>query len=503
MQIHNQHYRRLSIPVAALLTMLFCVTTASAHPLGNFTINQYVRIEPTQEQVRLLYVVDMAEIPTHTERSRIDADGDGELSPAERNAYSQQTAQQLAAGLNLKFDGQRQWLQVESVDLHFAPGQASLPTLRLMIHYVSQQAPGRTAEITLYNTNYADRLGWREIVVAPQEGVNLLDSDAPQQEISQQLAAYPQDLLALPPDMRQTAFRIAISATPAAPTSHAEVAPAPAVVTSTGRAVEPFADLVAISDASPWAVALAMLAALGWGALHAFSPGHGKTIVAAYLVGTRGTVRHAALLGATTTITHTAGVFILGFVTLALSQFILPEQLYPWLGAASGLLVVLIGAGLVRNRLRRGSHQHGKDQRHDHSHSHSYSHDHDLAHSHAHDGHTHSHLPPPAITWRGLLALGVSGGLLPCPSALVLMLGAISLSRVGFGLLLIVMFSIGLAAVLTGMGIAMVHARKWFARLPESGRILTMAPVASALFIVGAGLVITVQALTQTGIFPK
>ncbi|MFN3331234.1 MAG: nickel/cobalt transporter [Caldilinea sp.] len=499
MQIHNQHYRRLSIPVAALLTMLLCVTTASAHPLGNFTVNQYVRIEPAQEQVRLLYVVDMAEIPTHTERSRIDADGDGELSPAERNAYSQQTAQQLAAGLNLKFDGQRQWLQVESVELDFPPGQASLPTLRLVIHYVSQQAPGRTAEIALQNTNYADRLGWREIVVAPQEGVNLLDSDAPQQEISQQLTAYPQDLLALPPDMRQTAFRIAVSATPAAPPPHAAVAPAPAVVTSTGRAVEPFADLVAISDASPWAVALAMLAALGWGALHALSPGHGKTIVAAYLVGARGTVRHAALLGATTTITHTAGVFALGFVTLALSQFMLPEQLYPWLGAASGLLVVLIGAGLVRDRLRRGSHQHSTDQHPDHSHSHH----HDLAHSHAHDGHTHSHLPPAAITWRGLLALGVSGGLLPCPSALVLMLGAISLNRIGFGLLLIVTFSVGLAGVLTAIGVAMVHASRWVAHLPESGRVLTLAPVASAIFIMGAGVAITFQALAQTGLFAQ
>ena len=207
------------------------------------------------------------------------------------------------------------------------------------------------------------------------------------------------------------------------------------------------------------------------------SPGHGKTLVAAYLVGTQGTAEHALFLGLATTITHTAGVFALGFITLALSQFILPEQLYPWLSAASGLLVVCIGLSLARRRLRPGRSQSTilcmtmttamtTAISHDHSHDH--------GHDHTHD-HGHSHLPPGAggkpVTWRGLLALGVSGGLLPCPSALVLMLGAISLNRIGFGLLLIVAFSLGLAGVLTMFGIVLVHAGKWFERIPEGGQV--------------------------------
>jgi ABC-type nickel/cobalt efflux system permease component RcnA len=504
MQLCNRNHRSISVFIFALLALLLCSTSAYAHPLGNFTVSQYVRIEPGQEQVRLIYVVDMAEIPTHAERARIDADGDGELSPAERDAYSQQIAQQLAVGLELTIDGRRQSLRVQQVALTFPPGQAGLPTLRLVMHYASHQAPGDAAEIALHNANYADRLGWREIVVAPQDGVRLLDLDAPQHEVSRQLTAYPQELLTLPLDIRQTAFHIAVAATSTQPASHAVVAASMGATAPTGRAVDPFADLVAVSDASPWAVAVAMLAALGWGALHALSPGHGKTIVAAYLVGTRGTVRHAALLGVTTTITHTAGVFALGFVTLALSQFILPEQLYPWLSAASGALVVIIGAGLVRDRLRKGRHHiHGNDHPHSHIHGQDHGRPHSHDHSHLHDGHSHSHLPPETISWRGLLALGISGGLLPCPSALVLMLGAISLNRVGFGLLLIVMFSIGLASVLTAIGVAMVHASKWVARLPESGRVLKLAPVASAIFIVGAGLMITVQALAQTGLFAQ
>jgi len=496
MQTRNRSYRLIIAPVFATLLLVVFSAGAHAHPLGNFTVSQYVRIEPGQGQVRLIYVVDMAELPAHAERTHIDADGDDELSLSERNAYSQQLAQQLANGLELTIDGRRQMLRVQHVEIVFPPGQAGLPTLRLVVHYESNQAPGRAAEIALDNTNYANRLGWREMVVAPQAGVQLLDPDTPQHEVSQQLTTYPQELLSLPLDMRQTTFRIAVAATPTQPALHPAVAPVRAATAPAGRAVEPFADLVALSDASPWAVALAMLAALGWGALHALSPGHGKTIVAAYLVGTRGTVRHAALLGLTTTITHTAGVFALGFVTLALSQFILPEQLYPWLSAASGVLVVVIGADLVRDRLRKiRHHAHSDDPPHDHAHSHD--------HSHSHDGHTHSHLPPDTITWRGLLALGISGGLLPCPSALVLMLGAISLNRVGFGLLLIVLFSIGLASVLTAIGVAMVHAGKWVARLPESGRLLKLAPVASAVFIVGAGLVITVQALALTGLFAQ
>jgi ABC-type nickel/cobalt efflux system permease component RcnA len=187
----------------------------------------------------------------------------------------------------------------------------------------------------------------------------------------------------------------------------------------------------------------------------------------------------------------------------------LPEQLYPWLSAASGVLVVLIGLSLARQRLSlRHEHGHGHEHGHERGHEHEHGHGHSHSHGHGHEhGHGHSHLPPGVdggpVTWRSLLALGISGGLLPCPSALVLMLGAISLNRIGFGLLLIIAFSLGLAGVLTLFGIALVHAGKFFERIPEGGRLLRLAPAASALFITAAGLFITAQALGQTGLFAQ
>jgi ABC-type nickel/cobalt efflux system permease component RcnA len=262
-----------------------------------------------------------------------------------------------------------------------------------------------------------------------------------------------------------------------------------------------FTQLITAENLSPLTLLIALALSFGWGAAHALTPGHGKSIVAAYLVGSRGTTRHALFLGLTTTATHTVGVFALGFLTLFAARFILPEQLYPWLGVASGVLVAVMGGSLLGERLSRlkGEHFHA----HDHSHPHDHHHPHDHNHDH---GHTHTHLPPgangSAITWRGLLALGVSGGLIPCPSALVVMLSAIALQRIGFGLLLIVAFSLGLASVLTLIGILWVHAGRLFNRVPSSGRLFWVLPIGSALFIAVIGLGMALQALLQTGILP-
>ena len=187
-----------------------------------------------------------------------------------------------------------------------------------------------------------------------------------------------------------------------------------------------------------------------WGAAHALSPGHGKSIITAYLVGSRGTPRHALLLGATVTITHTIGVFALGLVTLSLSQFIVPDQLYPWLNLVSALLIVGVGLSVLRWRVvewRRPAQAGHAHAGHDHSH------DHDHGHSHDHD---HGHDDDPALSLRRLLGVGVSGGIIPCPTALVVLLAAISLHRVGYGLVLIVAFSLGLAATISGIGLLAV-----------------------------------------------
>jgi len=202
------------------------------------------------------------------------------------------------------------------------------------------------------------------------------------------------------------------------------------------------------------------------------------------------------------TATHTIGVYALGLVTLTASHYIVPERLFPWLGAASGLLVLGIGASLATTRLEAARNGHlrgrGHDHEHDHRHGHHHHHHHDDGHDH---GHSHVHdASEGALTWRRLFALGVSGGLLPCPSALVVMLGAIALGRIAFGLLLIVAFSVGLAAVLIAIGLLFVYARRWFNRLPADGRVAQYVPVASALVISVAGLFIVVQALAQMGV---
>lgn len=260
-----------------------------------------------------------------------------------------------------------------------------------------------------------------------------------------------------------------------------------------------------------------------WGAMHALSPGHGKTIVGAYLVGARATAQQAVFLGLTTTITHTIGVFALGLVALFASQYILPEQLYPWLSCLSGLMVVAIGVNLFISRMRSAQllkrshlgHHAEQHQHHDHDHGHSHRthshlppgadhhhnhHDHDHGHSHG----THSHLPPGAdgspVTWRSLLILGISGGLVPCPSALVVLLSSIALGQIGFGLVLVLAFSLGLAGVLTALGLLLVRARRLFERVPTQMRLVRVLPAVSALFIALLGLGITTQALMQIGL---
>ncbi|MGH7621951.1 MAG: nickel/cobalt transporter, partial [Gemmatimonadaceae bacterium] len=221
--------------------------------------------------------------------------------------------------------------------------------------------------------------------------------------------------------------------------------------------------------------------ALFWGAAHALSPGHGKTIVTAYLVGRRGTPRDAAILGLIVTVTHTIGVFALGIVTLALSQWIVPDTLYPWLNVVAGVSVVLIGAAVFRARIR--------DWLHLRAHRH--------GHHHHHHGHDHDHTPDPGTGFRGLLAVGISGGALPCPSALVVLLAAISLHRLAFGLVLIVAFSLGLALTITGIGLVAVLARSAFARKSFDGLALRVLPAVSAVVIVVAGVAMTVHALPK------
>lgn len=267
---------------------------------------------------------------------------------------------------------------------------------------------------------------------------------------------------------------------------------------------------------------LSLAGAFLWGALHSMSPGHGKTLVGAYLIGERATPFHAVFLAVTTTITHTLGVFALGFVTLFAARYILPEQLYPWLSLVSGSMVVVIGLNLLWKRWQRWqrpsrgnsqlakasishSHHHhehgpcGHGPHHDHHH---HNHDHHHSHGeHSHGDHTHSHLPAAAgeaVTWRSLLLLGLSAGLVPCPAALVLLLGAIAIGNPFSGLVLVFVFSLGLSVVLTALGLILVYAKQVFKHLPAPKRaIAEWLPAASACGIVIIGTGILARSLLQ------
>lgn len=319
--------------------------------------------------------------------------------------------------------------------------------------------------------------------------------------------------------------------------------------------------LVAAPELSVSFIISAFFVAMVWGAAHALTPGHGKAIVGAYLVGARGTAWHTIYLGLTVTVTHTLGVFILGLAATLAASHVDPETLYPWLGVFSGLIVLVLGALMFTKRIqsfKENGPDHGHDHQHDHSHDHSLAHvhhhddlnmddgqdrrlahehhhhhnadDHQHDHHHAHENpdhlHTysherartdgvhshdplyhyhgakgHTHLPPGAdgspVTWRSLLTLGISGGLLPCPSALVLLLTAVALHRIGFGLALVTAFSIGLAGVLIVVGLLFIKGSHLINRTPSFAAAGRWLPAASALVVCLLGSGITWSAVSK------
>lgn len=509
--------RTKRILISTLLVFVLLVAGSGsiwAHPLGNFTINRYSRLTVNEDGVNLRYILDMAEIPTFQELSRTGLDGqtlDGEA----KSRLLENLSPRLTEKLELKINGENVTLQLLDARLETFAGQGGLTTLRVEMDLASEVVWDDTVDLYYIDRNYESSLGWKEVVVESTSDLIVQSSTAPSQDLSDELRNYPEDLLSSPPDRSEVQARIAsASITIAGESAGDRVAASvsegfePSGSFALGGESDPFADLITLPVDGVWALILVLLAAFAWGGAHALSPGHGKTIVAAYLVGSRGTTRHALFLGLTTTVTHTAGVFALGLLTLFASEYLLPEQLFPWLSVLSGLLVLVIGASMAWGRLRPKSplaHTHHHDHvHHDHDHDHVHG-DHDHHHHHGPGG--HSHTPPGTdgepVTWRSLLALGISGGILPCPSALVVMLGAVALGRIAFGLVLILIFSLGLASVLTLIGILMVHAGKLVKHVPESGRLLRLAPIASALFIAFAGAAITLQALFTTGIFPN
>jgi nickel/cobalt transporter (NicO) family protein len=395
------------------------------------------------------YVLDLAEIPTFQSADRVRAP----RYPSE-----------LAHELDLRLGGERVVLRPLAHRVSERPGAGGLPTLRFEAVYAASL---RGSAFTFVDRSFASRIGWREVTVRARDGARLVSSSVPAASRSDELRSYPRDLLRSPLAVRSATARFVAGTAPAAsPRLDRSAAP--------GHTGDGLAGLIGRDDTTVGVVLLSLLVAAFWGAAHALTPGHGKALVAGYLVGTRGRPRHAFALGATVTVTHTAGVFGLGLVTLGLSTVIVPEQLYPWLTLVSGVLVVGVGAAVL---LRRARHARGH-QGHHHDHQH---------HDHDHHGND--------IDVRGILGIGAAAGLLPCPSALVVLLSAIALHRLAFGLALIVAFSVGLAATITAIGLVAVLARRAFGRARLDGPLIRALPALSAAVIVIVGLVITVKAI--------
>ncbi|MDQ4081586.1 MAG: sulfite exporter TauE/SafE family protein [Actinomycetota bacterium] len=470
--------RRLLL-VVAFAGALAAPAVADAHPLGNFTVNRFAAIELSGDRVYVRYALDLAEIPTFQEGDRVRGPN---------------FAARIARGLVLRIDGKRARLSLRERRLVARPGAGGLETLRFDAVYEADRS-GST--LTFRDTNFASRVGWKEVVVTAARGAVIRRSTVPARSVSNALRSYPDDLLEAPLDVTSAHVRFQAGTESGLPPS---LAPTRAEEREGGG----FEALISQGELGLGVVLASLAIAMFWGAAHALTPGHGKAIVAAYLVGSRGKPRHAFLLGVVVTVTHTIGVFALGLVTLLLSRFIVPERLYPWLTLVSGLLVVAVGATVLRKRLkhrRAGEHDHEHTGAGGHSHHHHHGghhhHDHAVAARHAHDGHGHHDHRAGDRGARGLLGVGVAAGLLPCPSALVVLLSAIALHRVGFGLVLILAFSVGLAATISAIGLVAVFARRAFARLRLDGPLVRALPAASALLILAVGLGITVNAVPE------
>src|SRR5262245_13660619 len=518
---------------------------AVAHPLGNFSISQYSALRVSKQEVELRYVIDMAEIPTFQEIQEtglVAKTDDTSVEP-----YVARKVESLRDGLALNVNGRKVALQARSFEIIFPEGAGGLPTLKIGAVYKGNIVGDTGAAYTLSyrDGNFRGRAGWKEIIATAADGVELINSTVPETDRSAELSNYPTDLLNSPPQVLEARIEFAptllpvangsaapsqtkiettqsnylgasqkitnpiVTATADTPSSSEQAiidtpttkAPIQLQANQQATPKNSFTELIAAKQLDWPMLLFAFLAAAVLGAFHALEPGHGKTLVAAYLVGSRGTVKHALLLGLIVTASHTAGVYLLGAVTLYASNHVVPERLYPWLALSSGVMIMTLGLLLFLRRYRTKSAAH--DDNHNHTLQHPHHHDHEHDHDHHHHGspshghHKHNH----EVSLKQLLTLGISGGIIPCPAALVVLLSAISLQRVGFGLLLIVAFSVGLAAVLMSIGLLMVYAQQFMARFQMTGRVTTCwLPLASSAFIVLFGVALTWQALQNSGL---
>lgn len=473
--------RALTVATLAVACLLLPSGAANAHPLGNFSVNRFagLRVQPTR--VLVYYVVDMAEIPAFQARDAIDADRDGRLLPAERAAYAARMCAEIGDNLTVSVGGRGIAITADRHTVSFPPGAAGLATMRVGCDLSGSTARGDrgVAELRFHDANFPGRVGWRE-VTAVGDGTTLVGSDVPATSVSAGLTRYPEDLLVAPLNVTSATLRFRRGGV-AATSGAGEVVVPSFLPRGVDRVTAAFTSFLARRSLTLPLAALALVLAVALGALHALAPGHGKTVIAAYLVGKKGSAQQGVLMGLTVTATHTAGVLILGVLLTASTAFAV-ERLYPLLGVASGVLLSGIGAGLLRRAIRSRRA--------------------DRTTPHPHD---HAHMPAPKdLNTRSLLGLGLAGGLVPSPSALVVLLGAIALGRTWFGVALVVAYGLGMASTLAGAGLLLVKVRdvverRGRARRPRPALALLVRaiPLATAATITVIGLSIAARGASQ------
>ncbi|MFE7230703.1 nickel transporter [Streptomyces sp. NPDC057596] len=485
--LHPLHAIAAALAAACVL-VLVPAGAASAHPLGNFTVNRYDGLVASPGALRVDHVEDLAEIPATQAKPDIERIG--------LAAWARQRCEQAARDSSVTVDGRTVALTAHGSHARVRPGQAGLDTLRVECGLSAPLPEGATAAVGFRGAEASSGPGWREIT-ARGDRMTLTASDVPRTSVSRELTSYPARLLSSPADTSAASLRVR----PGGPALADERRDAPAASVlprGADRWTRALDHLVARHELTLGFAALALVVAVGLGALHALAPGHGKTVMAAMAAarGGRARPRDVLPLAASVTVTHTLGVIALGLLVAAGSSA--APSVIAWLGVAGGVLVTLAGAGLVRRAWRNRDHGHG----HSHGHGDAHSHDHDHSHGleHTHGGHTHTH--PAAPTLRGTLFLGFAGGLVPSPSAVVVLVGAAALGQAWFGLLLVVAYGVGLALTLTAAGIAVVKLGSGVHRLldgrprwtagPAAALVRRTAPLGSACVVValGAGLML-------------
>ncbi|NEC88510.1 nickel/cobalt transporter [Streptomyces sp. SID12501] len=442
---------------------------AQAHPTDEIVQQAYLTPDGSRLDVQLVLIPGVLVAPAFAKA--LDTDGDARLGADETAAH----AQRVMSALGLKAGGQAVPLELTRstyADYALLAAAGGAVTLDL-----TATLPSGGDSVTF--TNRYDPPGTSPTTV--QANV-LVPAGEPAEPANVERADEGRTITIDLPDAPASAVTSPNSARQAASDSDAML----------GALRSPLS--------SPWALPALIGTCALLGAFHALTPGHGKALLASYLVGAHSTSRQAVILGGVITVTHTASVIALGAAVLFAGQFIVPGVLVPVLEVASGLVVLVLGIRLLRRRWpRKGETAHAHSHGHAHPHPHPHADAHGDAgqggHTHGPDGHHHHHLPVMPTTFRSIATMGVSGGIVPCPEALTVLLLAIGLGRTALGLTMIIAFSVGLAGVLVGLGLILVHTRAGLERFRGSGPgpVMRWLPTASAGVVTVLGLTIAVN----------